>query len=371
MQKNDIWIIMDRDTQADDNGEHFYRYMKRAHPEKEAYFVLRKSSPDWKRLNAEGFNLLDFGSTRHERMLERCSKIISSHADGYVHSYFDDNFYGSKDFIFLQHGVIKDDLSLWLNDKPISLLITSTEPEFDSITSDESPYLFTKKEVALTGMPRHDALLCSDIPTENMILIMPTWRKDLMGSQTGKGNGRRINPDFSKSAYCKNWEKVLACDSLKELHKEGYSIVFFPHTNIEPYVHGKQFRIPSWVDHRFNDGLSSIQTLFKKACLLITDYSSTAFEMAYLEKPCIYYQFDADDFFSGSHVYKAGYFDYKQDGFGPVANSIQDLEAALDHLHGRSFKPEEPYLQRMKTQFAYRDGKCCKRVYERIESIAK
>ena len=49
---------MDRDTQADDNGEHFYRYMMRNHPEQRCLFALRKESPDWKRLAQEGFNLL-------------------------------------------------------------------------------------------------------------------------------------------------------------------------------------------------------------------------------------------------------------------------------------------------------------------------
>ena len=55
-QKGSTWIIMDRDTQADDNGEHFYRYMMRNHPEQRCLFALRKESPDWKRLAQEGFN---------------------------------------------------------------------------------------------------------------------------------------------------------------------------------------------------------------------------------------------------------------------------------------------------------------------------
>ena len=44
-------------------------------------------------------------------MLKGCSTIISSHADRYVHSYFGDNFYQSKRYVFLQHGVTKDDIS--------------------------------------------------------------------------------------------------------------------------------------------------------------------------------------------------------------------------------------------------------------------
>ncbi|MEX6101942.1 CDP-glycerol glycerophosphotransferase family protein [Mammaliicoccus sciuri] len=34
--------------------------------------------------------------------------------------------------------------------------------------------------------------------------------------------------------------------------------------------------------------------LFKESKLMITDYSSVAFDFSFLEKPVIYYQFDRD-----------------------------------------------------------------------------
>ncbi|EOV8976723.1 glycosyltransferase [Cronobacter turicensis] len=40
------WIFMDRDTQADDNAEHLYRYVRDNHPEKNIFFVLQKKSHD-------------------------------------------------------------------------------------------------------------------------------------------------------------------------------------------------------------------------------------------------------------------------------------------------------------------------------------
>lgn len=94
------WIIMDRDTQADDNAEHFYRYMKKNHPDQKCFFVLRRDAADWNRLESEGFNLLAFGSSEHEEKLRQCDAVISSHADAYVHSYFGDNFHGSKNTRF-------------------------------------------------------------------------------------------------------------------------------------------------------------------------------------------------------------------------------------------------------------------------------
>src|SRR5690606_31923634 len=59
------WLFMDRDTQADDNAEHLYRYVRRQHPEINAWFILRETSHDWQRLEDDGFRLLAFGSLAH------------------------------------------------------------------------------------------------------------------------------------------------------------------------------------------------------------------------------------------------------------------------------------------------------------------
>src|SRR3546814_211249 len=158
---------MDRDTQADDNAEHFYRYLRGNHPSQPIRFVLRRDSHDWDRLARDGFDLLAFGSAEHERALRVCAKIISSHADRYVVDYFRDGSLASKDFIFLQHGVIMNDLSGWLNSKKIDRFITSARDEYDAIALDGNRYKFTKKEVVLTSLPRHDALLKQQESTQD------------------------------------------------------------------------------------------------------------------------------------------------------------------------------------------------------------
>ena len=61
----DAWVFMDRDTEADDNAEHLYRYVRANHPDINAFFVLRREAPDWRRLEEEGFRLLEFNSTPH------------------------------------------------------------------------------------------------------------------------------------------------------------------------------------------------------------------------------------------------------------------------------------------------------------------
>lgn len=373
-KKGKTWLVMDRDTQADDNGEHFYRWMMINHPEQSCVFALRKTSPHWNRLKAEGFHLVDYGTEEHERALKQCSKIISSHADKYVHSYFDDNFYRSKDFVFLQHGVTKDDLSSWLNGKPISLFITATPQEYNSIICSGSSYRFTSKQVVLSGFCRHDNLLKlfrNNTSKERKLLIAPTWREFLLGKTKDKGNERDLNEDFADSQYAKEWNSVLSDPKLKALADEyNCKIVFFPHANILPYVEQGCFSIPEYVELGTCEN-KSIQYYLSSASLCVTDYSSVAFDVAYLGVPCVYYQFDREEMFQGGHIGAKGYFDYRKDGFGPVVTAKNELIDILFDIAENDFNPPQVYRRRMDETFIFHDGKCCERVYDAIKKLDK
>ena len=375
-QKGSTWIIMDRDTQADDNGEHFYRYMMRNHPEQRCLFALRKESPDWKRLAQEGFNLLNFGSKAHELELRKCSMIISSHADNFVHSYFQDNFFKSKKFIFLQHGLTVHNLSTWLNGKPISLLAAASTEEYHSFVNDGSPYEIAPESVTLSGFPRHDALLKMQSSrrfsqqARHAIMIAPTWRASLVGNTLGLGNNREFKDSFLVSEYKETWESFLNNSTLKKLAKKNScEVLFVPHANIAPYIETGAFSVPDYITVHTNNRDRSIQECFCSASVCITDYSSMAFDVAYLGKECIFYQFDREFFYGGAQVYSQGYFDYERDGFGPVVDNENDLLAELEKLAARDFKPDDVYKKRMEETFAFRDGKCCERVYEAIMQL--
>ncbi len=362
------WIVMDRNNQADDNAEHLYRWLMKNHPEQEAFFVLNKDSYDWPRLEQEGFNLLAYGSPEHEEKLLTCSKIISSQIDHYVVNYFNNSSTAHIPFIFLQHGVIKDDLSRWLNGKKrIDLFVTSAHDEYNSIAGDNNRYKLTDKEVRLLGLPRHDTLL-SPYSSKNEILVMPTWRNYLAG-EVISGNIRASNPNFMDSQYAIFWSNFLRSPRLYEIAKKfDYKIIFYPHPNVQQYL--DQFNLPKYVllKHQYE---GSIQKMFRDTSIMITDYSSVAMEMAYLNKAIIYYQFDEKEFFSGNHVYQKGYFDYRKNGFGPVATSEDEVLDELNKILHNNCHPSELYLERMNSFFAFRDGKCCERVYNAICDLDK
>lgn len=361
------WVLMDRDMQADDNAEHLYRYIRDNHPEQKIFFALRKESHDWGRLKTEGFNLLDFDSSEHRLALGSCNKVISSHANYYVTNLLGPKMLSGRHFVFLQHGVTKDDISSWLNTKDnIDCFITASPYEYESICSDNSKYNYSEKEVFLTGFPRHDNLINNHDAREKFIIIMPTWRSSIVGPVLGDGDSRGINENFMDSTFAIHWKNLLHSDELKVLlERTGYKAAFFPHVNIKPYL--ELFDIPEHIEI-ITASDCSIQDLFIKASIMITDYSSVAFEMAIQNKQTIYYQFDEKEFFSG-HNYIKGYFDYREKGFGPVVETQELVIEELAISLANECIPGADIISRIDDIFPIRDNQNCARTYEAIKSL--
>jgi hypothetical protein len=145
--------------------------------------------------------------------------------------------------------------------------------------------------------------------------------------------------------------------------QNGYRVVFLPHPGIQPYLN--QFDLPDFVEPiTYADG--SIQEWLRRSAVMVTDYSSVAFDFGYLRKAILYYQFDREEVFAGNHIYQRGYFDYDRDGFGPVCQDEEMLLNSLGQVLSCKAKPKAQYLNRMEDFFAFRDGKNCERVYNAI-----
>jgi glycosyltransferase involved in cell wall biosynthesis len=368
----DAWLFMDRDDAADDSAEQLYRFVRQVAPEINARFILSRKSPDWRRLEEDGFRLLGFHEPEHAIALLNASHLISSQADHYVLSYLGQAEFGDMlnyALVFLQHGIIKDDISGWLNQIPLDLLVTSTRDEYDSIVGDGSPYRFTGKEVVLTGLPRHDALLAGPRTVSPTMVVMPTWRASLTGAAAGPGNQRSVDRAFFSSDFARRWKSFLHSQRLAALvERSGWRIVFLPHPNLEQYL--GFFDLPSSIEvRRFGDG-RSIQPLFRELSVFVTDYSSKALDVAMLEKPVLYYQFDPEAFFGGGHTSRPGYFDYARDGFGPVCTDEDALIEALDAAMRLNGVAAPQYRERAGRTFPFRDGKCSERVFAAIRALA-
>ncbi|MDK9790712.1 CDP-glycerol glycerophosphotransferase family protein [Vibrio sp. D431a] len=360
------WLLHDRPDKADDNAEHLMRYLQNERPDINSFYVIEKGTPDWHRLDAEGFRLIEWGSTRHYAALLNADEYLSSHANSGVEEILPRKKFGSHltySYRFLQHGVIKDDLSAWLNNKPFATFLTSSPAEYESIVADGTSYSFTKEDVLMAGLPRHDALVkrC-DETLDKSILFMPTWRKYLKrGANESKGQAKKR---FLESDFYKNWNAVLSSPELKLMTSRGYTIKFFIHAELSEYL--DVFELPSSIQV-VKPSQESMQDLFCTNQLLVTDYSSVAFEMAALKKMTMYFQFDHEEFFKG-HSYSKGYFDYEKHGFGKVYYSSKDMIDGLSNLESDYDELlETVVIPRCTNALPNTDGECCRRLVEHIE----
>ena len=362
------WIIQDRVHKADDSGEHFCRWIMHEHPDQPIYFILDPKSQDWQRLEREGFPLVAYRSKEHFMALGQARWLISSHVDRPVIDPMETKtLFGKPEYkvAFLQHGIIKEDLSGWLNQVNLDFMVTSTKSEYDSIIHGR--YKFTEREIVLTGLPRHDALLRKSQTRKpgRTILVCPTWREHLRRTEAHISG---LNPEeargFQQSDYFLAWNEVTGSRSLANLAREpGYRFLFLTHPEIVRllplFKRSEAFMFLSWPE------LKSVQDLLANCAIALTDYSSIVFDVAFIGRPVAYYQFqETPDVFSSQR--RHGYFSFDKDGMGPVLRSREALEDWLRNTIRHGCVREDPYNNRANAFFTFRDGKNCRRVYEAI-----
>lgn len=370
IKKKELWLISDRLTKADDNGEAFFTYMNTIGKKEniDTYFVLDKESEDYERLSKIG-KVVPFHSMKHKILSLLCDKVVSAQADDYVFNRFFDLSYLYKDilhqqkFVFLQHGVIKDDLSRWLAraNKNISIFVTTTRMEYQSIL--DCAYHYDERQVKCTGLPRYDYLY-DNSKDKNIITFMPTWRSYLAGNFDVQTDSRVLKGGFENSSYCQMYQQVFSNKRLYDMaEKYHYKIRLMLHPTM-PRECTEYFNCDNGIE--ILDRNTRYRELFADSKLIITDYSSAVFDFAYLRKPVLYYQQDAEEFFSGNHTYDKGYFDYERDGFGEVEYTAELLVNRIVEYMENGCELKPIYRDRIENTFPFNDKDNCKRVYEEI-----
>ena len=365
--KKQTWIINDKQNFAGDNGEYFFRFLKNKNPKGiKFYFAIKKNCSDYSRLKKLE-NILDLGSENYLSIFLRADKIISSVSESWVYNpfgnercYVIDLFH--FDFIFIQHGIIKDDLSDFLNKniKNFSLIITTSSKEYKSILNYK--YNYDQSNLIITGLPRFDNLYKQEISTKKkkIILIIPTWRMYISGAFNLKTYESIYSNLFNLTNYFNFYNNLINdAQLLNNMNKSNYRGIFCLHPYLskqwKDFTQNKIFSVFEFCDY---------QNLLLKSSLLVTDYSSIFFDFAYLKRPIIYTQFDYKEY--RNNHYQKGYFDYIRHGFGKVCF---DYNCTINHIIEKlktNCSVEKKYLKRINSFFNYIDDKNCERLFYKL-----
>lgn len=363
-QRKPIWLIADKADRADDNGEAFFKYCLEKGDKGIKYkFLVSKDSADYERLKKIG-TVIPYMSKRHKLNYLLADFIISAYSHNELNNPFFDYNAPYRDimqnckYVFLQHGVIKDNLAPQLNRflKNMAGFVTTTQREYDSVVVG---YGYQEKAIWLTGMPRYDLLYHDE---KRAISIMPTWRRSLFGTYHAETSKYDLLPGFEQSSYCQFYTGLLTSERLLETAARlGYHINFIPHPTLFPYI--DHFRISPQVTLCGEN--VTYKDIFARSNLLVTDYSSVAFDFAYLRKPLLYCQFEKQ-----TH-YEDGYFDYNADGFGEVETTLEGtIDRIIEYMENDCALKDE-YRRRIDQFFSFHDKNNSERVYSKIMELSQ
>ncbi|MBQ2653996.1 MAG: CDP-glycerol glycerophosphotransferase family protein [Methanobrevibacter sp.] len=377
-----IWIFMDLPNAAGDNGLELFRYVSNINTQSKNYFVLNKSreeeitfltssmghkfkkmfgliksDEEFKQIKKIG-NVLSYRSLKHRLYVLYAEFIITSHPDNQIIYPFWGNYkfvagFAHSKTVFLQHGVIKDDISGWANeyDKPLTMFLTSASREAESFKAYDD-YGYDEDVIKVLGLPRFDRL---EDNSKKQLVLMPSWRYQY----------NHVSPaEFVKTDFYHKINDLLSdIEVIDGLVKEGYTLIFKPHRNLHKFI--DTFTKNPYV--KFDLDLTNYTKTFNESSLLVTDYSSVFFDFAYLKKPVVYYQADDSYHFS----LDKSYFDYEKDGFGPVCRTPDELRQTIFKLIENNLEMDDVYKKRVDEFFKFKDRNNSKRVYEEIQKLDK
>lgn len=356
-----VWLVHEKFSMtAQDNSFYFFKYCFNHHPEKNVYYVIDPESDDLANLQGMEKKTIKFMSIRHQFYIFISEMIISSESKGHGYAWRINKGMtklklNKKKYIFLQHGVIgfkKLDNTFKANGvNHADRFVVSSELEKEVVKENLN---YTENELIITGLARWDNIRNIKSNSEKKhLLYMPTWRTWLDECEEDV---------FLNSDYYQNISFLLQSTELKEfLEQEEKELLF--------YLHPKFFEKASSFNNFTNQNIRFIPfgkmplgTILTESSVLITDYSSIAWDSIYQDIPVIFYQFDRDRYLTE----QGAYIDFEEHAFGEIVENHFDLFNALDRVRKNNYLVEEKFIKRKKEYFKYLDHQNSERIYKKV-----
>ncbi len=360
-----LWLICEKlSCMAQDNAYYFFKYCMDNLPyeeKKNIYYVIEDSSPDIAALAPYQNNVIRFMSFKYMIWLCAAQYLIST--DAIRHFYIWDSpnsvykvlYQLRKHLVFLQHGVMGfkhcHDTYKKNSGNTMSLFVVSSEYEKDII---KKYFQYDDKEIILSGLPRWDVLKSTSSLSKKEILIMPTWRKWLEDAS---------DEVFIDSDYYNNYKELLTSTRLHNILEEhNITLNFYLHPKFKSYIHkfsanNEHIRIVSFNQQPLNQLLMSCN-------MLITDYSSVAWDVYYQEKPVVFFAYDYETYIQ----HQGSYIDLRSDGFGDFVTNVDELLNTLSSYIKNDFKEGDLARSKRNILLPVRDTENSKRVYNALKN---
>ena len=157
--------------------------------------------------------------------------------------------------------------------------------------------------------------------------------------------------------------KLLQSQKLARILKENdVKLIFYIHPKFKDYL--SEFNVSGDNIELIPFGTEPLNEIMKKCSMLITDYSSVCWDVCYLDKPVLFYQFDYDMYMQAH----GSYLDMEHELFGERYTEYEKLIDGIEEYIHNGFKEKEEYTKLKDYYFEYRDNDNSKRTYVYIIS---
>lgn len=362
LERRKIWLIYEKKCEkAQDNGYHFFKYCMDNDVEnalgREIYYVIKKSAADRKKLRPYSRNVISFMSLRFMIYMLASKLLLSS--DSRSHAYIwqsQDSMVirriRKKPHVFLGHGVlaIKKLNDSFLAKNMQSALVTVTSQAEQDIFINELGY--KKHQAVITGYARFDALEDRS-GNSNEILLMPTHRSWLFGVE------RKV---FTESEYYRRYMNLINSEELPAMLGASDAILnFYLHPSIGEHL--SAFSSKSDRVRIIPYGKYALDDLMMRSKLLITDYSSIAWDVYYMGKPMLFYQYDTQEYLDtwGSYI------DLDKDMPGECVRTQEELIKRIGEYMDNGFVMKPEFAAKREEHYAFSDRDNSKRICELLK----
>lgn len=364
LRRRRIWLVFEKfSSAAQDNGYYFFKYCMENLPESERkriFYVIDRNSRDLKNVEKYGKQIVYYMSFRH--LLYTLSARLFVGSDSKKHLYIwrpKPNLISrrmrKKDIHFLQHGVTalkKVDNIFGANGSSPMTSITTTSKYEQQIMIDHFGY--SAEQAPVVGFTRWDVLEDKSSPDEKIILVMPTWRAWLE---------EKTDEDFLASDYFRNYMDMLADEPLTEcLRSNNVKLIFFIHPKFKNFL--SKFSASSDNIEFVQFGSRPLNEIMMHCSMLVTDYSSVCWDVYYMGKPVVFYQFDYDMYMENH----GSYLDMEHELFGERYTELPDLIDSIKRCIESGFAESEKAKEMRRQYFEYIDSDNSKRTYEYLRS---
>ena len=346
---------------AQDNGYYFFKYCMDHEEEKRQnnhiYYVITKDAPDRKKLDSYQSHLVDFMSIRHMIYMIAAELLVSTDTRNHLYAMRQrgsilKRYLRKKPLVFLQHGVTalkKVDFFYGKGKSGSCNLFVVTSDFEKKIVEDYFGY--AEDEIVNSGFARWDVL---EDKSEGLreILIMPTWRAWLENVTL---------EEFKESDYFHNYMALLNSPRFHcFLEKNDLLANFYLHSKFREFI--QDFSVESDRIRLIVFGEEPANELMMRCKMLVTDYSSVCWDVFYLDKPVVFFQFDRDKYMEAH----GSYLDMDRELFGDCAQDVDGLLTYMERCADDHFVVRPEYEKMQKSFYKYFDDQNSRRICDAI-----